>query len=269
MSRLGSPSPCHLVTLSPCHGGRDDCHCPPRPIGPASCGEPVPQLLRPQPGRRGLRPVPRAGAVRRRAGAAAGGHRPVPLRRHRPAGRGAGAGQQGGRQDAPAAQRQARRGGRAVATAGDARRVPEGHRLPRVPAVPDHRHAAGRRQAGRRPAARLHRATVGAAAPRGGPAGTHPGRQGGAVPAAGHRPLGPPAGSGEHASRRAGRVAGGHPHRHGHRGADLADAGARRRRAAAGSGVPPGDDPRTPAPTPTTPPASCAAACSAGSPRPC
>ena len=75
----------------------------------------------------------------------------------------AGARQQGRGQDAPAALDQARRR-RAVAVARHARRLPEGHRLPRIPAVPDHRHAAGRRQAEGRAAARIRRRPAGPSA---------------------------------------------------------------------------------------------------------
>ena len=80
-----------------------------------------------------------------------------------------------------------------MATARHARRLSEGHRLPRIPAVPDHRHAAGRRQAEGRPAARVRRrATRPPPARRRAPR-TDAGGEGRPVPAAGPRPLGAPA----------------------------------------------------------------------------
>ena len=79
--------------------------------GPGSAAprrQPLPQLLRAQPRRRGLRPLPRRRAVRPRARAAARRRRSVPLRPGDALRGRAGARQQGGRQDAPAALDQAR-----------------------------------------------------------------------------------------------------------------------------------------------------------------
>ena len=112
----------------------------------------VPQLLRPQSRRRGLCPLPRAGAVRRRARAAAGRRRSVPATpaTHSemvPVLGNKGAGK-------THLLHSIKHGdGRRLAAAGHAGHLSEGHRVPRIPAVSGHRHAPGRRQAEGRAAA--------------------------------------------------------------------------------------------------------------------